>query len=64
MFRLSLQIFSEQFFYKAPVEAAIGGVLPQMFSCEYWENFKNTYFEKRLRTTATATVNECLLIVS
>ena len=24
-----------------------------MFPCEYYENFKNTYFEKHLRTTAT-----------
>ena len=30
-----------------------------MFSSEYYENFKNTYFEKHLRTTATTTVNEC-----
>ena len=24
----------------------------QVFSCEYCENFKNTYFEKHLRTAA------------
>ena len=23
-----------------------------MFSCEFWEIFKNTYFEEHLRTTA------------
>ena len=26
--------------------------LTQMFSCEYWEIFKNTYFEEHLRTAA------------
>ena len=25
----------------------------QLFSCKYWENFKNTHFEKDLRTTAS-----------
>ena len=30
----------------------------QMHSCEIWENFKNTYFEKQLRTTAST---ECFL---
>ena len=25
----------------------------QMFSCEYWEIFKNTFFEKHLRTAAS-----------
>ena len=26
----------------------------QVFSCEYWLIFKNTYFDENLRTTASA----------
>ena len=29
-------------------------IATQVFSCEYWEIFKNTYFEERLPTAATA----------
>ena len=27
--------------------------LAQVFSCEFWENFKNTFFTEHLRTTAS-----------
>ena len=30
-----------------------------MFYWEFCENFKSTYMEKQLRTTATTTVNDC-----
>ena len=33
--------------------------LTQTFSCEYCENFENTYFEQHLQTAATTTVNQC-----
>ena len=29
----------------------------QVFSCEYWGNLKNTYFEEYLRTTASGLIN-------
>ena len=29
-----------------------------MFSCEYWEIFKNTYFDEHLRTAALVLVND------
>ena len=28
--------------------------LTQVFSCEYYKTFKNTYFDENLRTTASA----------
>ena len=33
-----------------------------MFSCEYWESSKNTYFEEHLRTSASevALGSDCL----
>ena len=30
---------------------------PQVFSCEYCEIFKNTYFEEHLRTAASDIIN-------
>ena len=30
----------------------------QVLSCEYYENFKNTYFEEYLRTAASIAKNE------
>ena len=32
-----------------------------MFFCEYWEIFKNTYFEKHLRTTASQNTTTVML---
>ena len=59
MFRWSLQIFSEQFFYKAPVEATIGGVL-----CEYLKILRTPILKnicERLLLQLWTTALECLL---
>ena len=42
MFRI---MFTGALFKKTPT---------QVFSCEIFENFKNTYFEEHVRTTASA----------
>ena len=33
----------------------------QMFSCEIWKVFKNTYFEEHLRTTASEFIGDTTL---
>ena len=45
LFLIKLQVFRSETLSKE--------TLTQVFSCEYWENFINTYFEEHLGTAAS-----------